>query len=112
MAQKSKVGNLANARVLSHSAVSDSLHPHVACQAPLSMGFLRQEYWSGLPFPPPRDLPNPGIEPASPTSPALAGGFFTTEPPGKPNLAKKKKDDNNENLNIERDVGWALEIHT
>ena len=53
----------------------------VAHQAPLSMGFLRQEYWSGLPFPSPRDLPDPGIEL---TSPALAGGFFTPEPPGKP----------------------------
>ena len=52
----------------------------VARQA-LSMGFSRQEYWSGLPFPPPGDLPDPGIEPASP---ALAGGFFTNEPPGKP----------------------------
>ena len=41
-----------------------------ACQAPLSMGFSRQEYWSGLPFPPPGDLPNSGIEPASPVSPA------------------------------------------
>ena len=48
-------------------------------QAPLSMGFPRQEYWSGLRFPPPRDLLNPGVEPPSP---ALAGGFFTTEPPG------------------------------
>ena len=48
------------------------------------MGFYRQEYWSGLPFPPPRDLPDAGIDPASPMSPALAGGFFTTEPPGKP----------------------------
>ena len=51
----------------------------VARQAPLSTGFPRQECWSGLPFPPPGDLPDPGIEPASP---ALAGGFFTTEPPG------------------------------
>ena len=42
------------------------------------MGFFRQEYWSGLPFPPPGDLPNPGIEPVSFKSPALAGGFFTT----------------------------------
>ena len=42
------------------------------------MGFPRQEYWSGLPFPPPRDLPDPGIKP---TSPALAGEFFTTELP-------------------------------
>ena len=42
------------------------------------MGFSKQEYWSGLPFPPPGDLPNPGIQPASLISPALAGGFFTT----------------------------------
>ena len=53
----------------------------IALQAPLSMGLSRQEYWSGLPFPPPRDLPNPGIKS---TSPALAGGFFTTKPPRKP----------------------------
>ena len=45
----------------------------VACQAPLSMGFPRQGYWGGLPFPTPRDLPDPGIEPTSPESPALAG---------------------------------------
>ena len=56
----------------------------VAHQAPLSMGFSRQEYWSGLPFPSPGDLTDPGIEPKSPVSPALAGGFFTTVPPGKP----------------------------
>ena len=54
-------------------------------QAPLSMEFSKEEYWSGLPFPTPGDLPNPGIEPASP---ALAGGFFTTEPPGKPQEKK------------------------
>ena len=53
----------------------------VAFQAPLSMGLLGQEYWSGLPFPPSGDLPDPGMEPASPV---LASGFFTTEPPGKP----------------------------
>ena len=47
------------------------------CQSPLSMGFPRQEYWSGLPFPSPGDLPDPGIKTKSP---ALAGGFFTTEP--------------------------------
>ena len=47
-------------------------------QAPLSMGFSRQGYWSGLPSPPPGDLPDPGIKPTSPTSPALAGRFFTT----------------------------------
>ena len=43
----------------------------VALQVPLSMGYFRQEYWSGLPFPPPGDLPNPGIEPVSPAPPAL-----------------------------------------
>ena len=47
----------------------------VVCQAALSMGFPGQEYWSGLPCPPPGDLPNPGTEPTSPASPALAGGF-------------------------------------
>ena len=51
-----------------------------AHQAPVSMGFPRQEYWNGLPFPPPGDLPNLGIEPASP---ALAGRIFTAELPGK-----------------------------
>ena len=50
----------------------------VSHQAPLSVGFCRQEYWSGLPCPPPGDLPNPGIEPMSLMSPALAVGFFTT----------------------------------
>ena len=50
----------------------------VACQAPLSKGFSRQEYWAELPLPSPGDLPNPGTEPA------LAGGFFITEPLGKP----------------------------
>ena len=47
------------------------------CQAPLFMGFPRQEYWRGLPCPPSRDLPDPGIEPASLMSPAMAGAFFT-----------------------------------
>ena len=56
-------------------------HP-VVLQAPLSKGFPRQEYWRGLPFPPPGDLPNPGIKPVSSESPVLAGGFFTTEPHG------------------------------
>ena len=54
----------------------------VAHRAPLSMEFSRQEYWSGLPFPSPRDLPNPGIEPVSFATLALAGQFFTTAPPG------------------------------
>ena len=56
----------------------------VAHQAPLSMGFSRQESWSGLQFPPPGDLPDLRIESMSPVFPTLAGGFFTTEPPGKP----------------------------
>ena len=50
----------------------------VACQAPMSLGFSRQEYWNVLPCPPPRNLPEPGIEPESFMSPALAGGFFST----------------------------------
>ena len=52
----------------------------VACQAPLSLGFSRQEYWSGLPFPSPGDLPDPGIEPGSL---ALEADALTSEPPGK-----------------------------
>ena len=52
-----------------------------AYQAPLSMEFSRQEYWSGLPCPPPGSLPDPGIEPTSLRSPALSGGFFTTSVP-------------------------------
>ena len=54
--------------------------------APSVHGILRQEYWSGLPFPAPGDLPDPGIKPVSLTSSALAGRFFTTEPPGKPQM--------------------------
>ena len=77
------------------SVVSDSFATPwiVACQAPLSMGFPRQEYWGGLPFSPLRDLPDPGIEPnfpESPLSPALAGGFFTTASPGKPKTTKNQ----------------------
>ena len=53
----------------------------VACQASPSMGFSNQEYWSGLPFPSPGDLPNPGIEPGSP---ALQADALSSEPPGKP----------------------------
>ena len=59
--------------------MSDSAIPWtVAHLAPLSMGFSRQEYWSRFPFPPPGDLPDPGIEPASLASPALTGRFLTT----------------------------------
>ena len=72
----------------SRSVVSDSFVTPwtVARQAPLSMGFPRQEYWSGLPFPAPGHLPHPGMEPESPVSCALAAGFFITESPGKPYL--------------------------
>ena len=59
----------------------------VALHSPLSLGFLRQEeYWSGLPFPPLGDLPDPGIETMSPAALALADSSFTAEPPGKPYL--------------------------
>ena len=81
--------------------VSDSLRPYglyVAYQAPLSVGSSRQEDWSGLPFPPPGDLPHPGIKPAAP---ALAVTFFTTEPPGQ--RANKKEQ---EPLSIQ-EGGWA-----
>ena len=68
--------------MLSHSVVSDSaILWTVAHQAPLSLDFSRQEYWSRLPFLPPGDLFDPGIEP---TSQVLAGEFFTNAPPGKP----------------------------
>ena len=70
--------------VLSCSAMSYSLQPHgLALQAPLSLGFPRQEYWSGLLFSFPGNLPVPGIEP---TSLALGGGFFTTELPEQPDM--------------------------
>ena len=59
----------------------------VACQAPLFRGFSRQEYWTGLLFPPPEDLPDLGIAPTSPVSPALGGRFLTTGPPQKSSLS-------------------------
>ena len=58
----------------------------VACQAPLSMGFFRQEYWSGLPFPSPGDLPDPGIELVSPVSLALQVDSLPAKPSRKPNI--------------------------
>ena len=73
--------------VCAGSVVSSSVTPWTgSCQAPPSTEFSRQEYWSGLPFPPPRDLRDPEIEPGSPLSPALQADSFTTEPPGKPKL--------------------------
>ena len=61
-----------------HSVGSDSLRPHHSLPAPLSMKFARQGYWSGLPFPSPGDLPDPGIEPRSP---ALQADSLSSEPP-------------------------------
>ena len=72
--------------MLSHSVIATHfvVPCTAACQALLPMQFSRQGYWSGLPFPPPAELPDPRTEPVSS---ALAGGYFTTEPPGKlPNL--------------------------
>ena len=75
------------------SLISDSATPWTTAHpAPLSMEFSRQEYWNGLPFLTPGDLPDLGIEPASLLSLALAGGFFTTVPPGKPNIIKATYD--------------------
>ena len=67
---------------LSYLTLSDAWT--IVHQAPLPTGFSQQEYWGGLPCPPPGCLPDPGIEHASPVSPELAGGSFTTEPPRKP----------------------------
>ena len=74
---------------LSCSAMSDSFAAPwtLTHQPPLSMEFSSQEYWSGLPFPTPWDLPDPGIALPSLTSPALAGRFFTTVKPGKPQFS-------------------------
>ena len=73
--------------MLSCSVVSDSgIRWTVAQQAPLSMEFFGQEYWSRLPFPTPGDFPDPGIKPTSLASPAMAGRFFTTAPSGKPRI--------------------------
>ena len=69
-----------------HAQSSNTSQAHglnIACQAPLSMGFSRQEYWSGLPLPTLGDLPEPGIKPVSLKFPALAGRFLPAAPPGK-----------------------------
>ena len=68
-----------------YSVASDSAIPlTVTYHAPLSMEFSKEEYWSRFTFNTPGDLPDPGIKPMSPESPASAGGVFITEPPGKP----------------------------
>ena len=73
---------------LSRSVMSDSFAAPrtIACQVPLTIGFSRQEYWSGLLFPSLGYPPNPGMELLCPVSPALAGGFYITEPSGKPHV--------------------------
>ena len=70
-----------------HAQLCLTLCDPVDCSPPpLSVGLSQQEYWSGLPFPFPGDLPDPGIEPMSPASPALIGRFFIAEPLGKPSF--------------------------
>ena len=73
--------------VLSHARLSATPWA-VAQQAPLPLGFSRQEYWSGLPFPPPGDLPDPGIEPRPPVCPALQVDSFRLRPPGRRPLSR------------------------
>ena len=90
-----------HAKSLSHIWLFATLWT-VAHQTPLSMRFSRQEYWSGLPCPSPGDLPDPGIKHASLTSPALAGKFFTTVPPGSLwHLRKEYRE--------ERKYGWDVD---
>ena len=74
----------------------------IAYQAPPSMGFSRQEYWSGLPFPSPGDLPNPGIKPRSP---ALQADALPSEPPGKPHMTQV----NHQNMSSSW-PGWAHDL--
>ena len=81
------LGQLSRAIGCVFSCVRLFVTPWTVAHQSLSMGFPRQEYWSGLPFPSPRDLPNPGTEPVSPV---LAGGFFNIEPPGKHVLYNKQ----------------------
>ena len=73
-------------RACDYSVMSDSLPPFwtIALQAPLSMGIFRQEYWSGFPYPPPGDLPNPEIKPEFSVFPALQVDSLPSETSGKP----------------------------
>ena len=75
--------------MLGHAFFSNPTDLLQPCQAPLSVEVSRQEYWNGLLVPPPGYLPNPGSEPTSPMSPALAGRFFTTETSGKPSCKRE-----------------------
>ena len=104
--------------LFSHLVVSSSFAAlwTVARQGPLFMEFPRQEYWSGLSCPPPGDLPNPGIEPQSLTSPAL-GGSLPLVPPGKPvlnipffyfQLGFSDGSDSRETVSNAGDLGWSL----
>ena len=82
--KKKQIIEIINVQALLRIKIKTSIHIlSLACQAPLSMGFSWQEYQSGLPFPPPGNHLNPGIEPKSP---AVEGGFFTTAPPGNPSV--------------------------
>ena len=91
--------------VFNRSVVSDFATPlTVVHQAPLSIGFSRQEYWSGLLLPSPGDVPDPGIKPASLMSPALASRFFLLSPPGKPQSGRQ--------VHIKREPRMALEFYT
>ena len=83
---RSKAIHPKNIIVLSHFSHVRLCDPmDCSCQAPLSLGFCRQRYWNGLPFPPPRDLQDPGIEPTSLDS-CIGGGLFTTSTTGKPQI--------------------------
>ena len=81
--EEEKMGYMHKCQVASVMSDSATLWT-IAHQAPLSMGFSRQEYWSGLPCSPPGALPNPGIEPTFPVSLALQADSLPIEPPGKP----------------------------
>ena len=80
----------------------------VACQGPLSMGFSRQEYWSGLAVPTLGDLLNPGIKPASLASPTLAGRFFTTAPPGHSKKVEEKSISVCHRVGSDSVISWAV----
>ena len=84
--QGCQILSLVPASMLSHVQLFETMWT-IVCQVPLFMEFSKQEYWSGLPYPTPGDLPDPGVKSTSLASPALAGRFLTTAPPGKPHSA-------------------------